>query len=666
MFLALTALFISAAPANAKVQLQVDVGWEGFFRPGRWTPLYITATDSAPRQVLIEVYCPTDRRYALTVLQGVAIGPSPVTVPVYVPLSYSVDETSIKIRDANTSRTLESFILGDHPAFVNRGTGPQPVADQNLFVGISGNSSAFGIIKGQFNQQPNISAGYLPPPRLPAVAKGYDALDVLVLDQPDLNRLANDQQNAIVEWVRGGGVLVMWPGVAPIPASGPIMDILPARLGAPKTYELPKDKVTAVGLPPRFAKLTGRAVEAVTDDAKPVILFGSDALQAHRRWVGLGQVLLIPADLSTLTFNTGTQSVDFWRRALKDIIAVPPADQTAQPYYYGYGNDDPRRSAAITSAMNWIADVPGAGSFGFSWVALVLIAMMLIVGPVDWFVLKWMGRQPWTWITTTGWIGLVTLCAIYLGHIFKSGELHFRTVTMIDEAAGSRIAAIDLAGLYSPRTRAYDFDFDPQTWWRAASDSNYFGGGGLRIDIACHQDYRGNRPLPMLINVWNMRFLEGTDSAQAPAMLSAKLTAGEKEIQGTVTNESDVPVKIVALRTKRGVFRVNEQLPPGGSLNVSGKLTLRDNAFASSRPSQQDAWRYYNQQSGATTQPVASSIVELSAIRSDRIEQVLNDRSDAACIYAEFSSPTPRVKLNDDTAKRDQLGFIRALVSLKQ
>src|SRR5215217_5717642 len=109
LFLATLSLFAPAAAA--KVQLSVDVGWSNRFRAGRWTPLYVTLADSSPRQVVVEVYTPTDHRYALRAVQGLAIGPTPVTVALYAPLSYRVDEASIVMRDANSNKRLDDYIL---------------------------------------------------------------------------------------------------------------------------------------------------------------------------------------------------------------------------------------------------------------------------------------------------------------------------------------------------------------------------------------------------------------------------------------------------------------------------------------------------------------------------------------------------------------------------
>src|SRR4029453_16674355 len=104
-----------------------------------------------------------------------------------------------------------------------------------------------------------------------------------------------------------------------------------------------------------------------------------------------------------------------------------------------------REATALRQVGDLLGNVPGAGRFGFGYVAGILIAMMVIVGPVDWLLLKKLGRQPWTWATTTGWIALVTLSAVYAGHLFKSGDLHFRTFQLVDQADGLALARTDLS-----------------------------------------------------------------------------------------------------------------------------------------------------------------------------------------------------------------------------
>jgi hypothetical protein len=668
-FVALLSLLAASPSTWAKVQLTADVGWSNRFRAGRWTPIYITLIDSAPRQVILEVYSPTDRRYALRAIQSVAIGPTPVTVPIYIPLSYRVDEATITVRDANTSKRLDDFILSDYPSYPGSAmAGPEPVEQGARFVAISGSGGSERAVEGQLAHN-TIKSCYIPPPRLPAVAIGYDPLDLLVLSQPDLNKMAADQQRAIADWVRGGGSLVLWPGAEPVPSEGPIADILPATVGANQVISVDLAALQRAGLAPRFAKLRGRALTQPAADAKPIRLFGSRDAAGYRRWIGYGQVVLLGTDLSQLTFNNPEDARNLWRTVLAGVIDLPEVENGQNSNAWV---NESRRTIPVQKTMNWIGNIPGAGQFGFSYLAGTLLALMVIVGPVDWFVLKWMGKQPWTWVTITGWIAVVTLGAIYAGHVFKAGDMYYRTASVIDEAAGVRVAATDLVGIYSPQTRGYELTTDPQGWWRPASEGQYYGGGGLATEIACHQDYRGNTPYPMTINVWNLRFLQNHQFAPAAPIVEAKLSIGAdgKSITGKITNRGVAPLANLQIRTPRGVARIPDaSIAPGDTFDVIAAPLHKDTSLATmSIQEQQQRWQRYDpDDEGPATRPSQPILAGLADDRAAQIDQLLRDRTDIAVVYANYDAePTDRVKLEQATeAQQSHVGLVRSLVPLE-
>src|SRR5262249_18706100 len=155
-----------------------------------------------------------------------------------------------------------------------------------------------------------------------------------------------------------------------------------------------------------------------------------------------------------LLFRYPSQS-DFWRPLIGDAIQFNSPNQQKNYYTQNIDVSASRRAMAANRVMDMLGNVPGLGSFDFFYIALVMCGMMVIVGPIDWIVLKKLGRQPWTWTTTAGWIALITLGAMYIGSMFKSGDLHFRTLRLIDQADGMCIADTDAIGIYSPRTGEY-------------------------------------------------------------------------------------------------------------------------------------------------------------------------------------------------------------------
>jgi hypothetical protein len=290
---------------------------------------------------------------------------------------------------------------------------------------------------------------------------------------------------------------------------------------------------------------------------------------------------------------------------------------------------------------------------------------------VDWFVLKLLDRQPWTWVTTLGWAGLITLAAIFVGHLFKSGDLHFRTMSVIDEADGSRVQSVDLAAIYSPITTRYVIACDPESWWRPASDTlPWSSSGGLQVDVPCHQDFHGNRLLPLSMNVWNLRFLQGATYTTEPAILEANLAiSGKKDqtLSGSITNHSRRTLKHVLVRTAAGVATIDQDLAPGQTIGIARPIQRSDQFQVQNFSTSP---YYYGR--GPTPAPMQhapsdlAQTADLAAKRSMRIDDLLAADHNLGCIYAETDAAPTTVKLVGEAPLEQHLTIIRGLVQFQQ
>src|SRR5438045_4508935 len=98
--LGLTLALLPAA-VFAKVNVQIDVGWNGAFRAGRWAPIYITVADDQAipaRNVIFEIVAPHDKTFGLRIFNAATIRSDPSTNLIYVPLTQQLDETVPIIR----------------------------------------------------------------------------------------------------------------------------------------------------------------------------------------------------------------------------------------------------------------------------------------------------------------------------------------------------------------------------------------------------------------------------------------------------------------------------------------------------------------------------------------------------------------------------------------
>ena len=722
VFAGLGLLLAIGAPAAAKTSLKVEYGWDGYYRIGAWTPVFITAADDKgpARNVLLEIAGPHDRSFSIRIQQALTLRPDPQTFILYIPLTHNLSDTVAVLRDSNSGARLaeEDFDRGGQsyqPAFYG--------GEGELIVGAAGNPRSLRALEGRWQGSVPVAGqtntftgtalrtmvGGIEYRRLPDAAIGYEGLDLLVLGSPDLINLPAQQQEAIASWVRKGGRLLVWFGPHVVPATGEIAGLLPCAVGDAETIEMTDKESAAAGLPARAARLAGRKLEPREGSERVELLGGKGALITGR--AGLGQAGVLSFDASLLTFDSSTSDADsparkFWSPILLKLVP----DLHAQSRRMDLSGN--LRISAVYRVVDRLGDVPGVGTFDFSYIALVMIGMMLVVGPIDWFVLKKLGRQPWTWVTTAGWIGLVTFGALYLGHVLRSGDLHFRTLRVIDQADGQVVAVSSAAGIYSPKTQRYGLESPRDSWWKPTSiDPPYSWRPPQRTgsEITLHQDQRGTAPQEMGINIWHLRFLESqqTPDAQEKPLIAAKLRQvtkqGKKHIAGTITNLTDKPMREVYVRTRKGLAAVcltrdedprstesrpqyaesivtpqmREQyrtakgafteIAPGQTVQVDLELlpageTLAGRGQRGYGPGQDSA------SAEGTLYPSQQAACELDMTRAMRIENMLQASDDLALVIAEIEPDASQVQIRPANGMKPierHWQVVRAMVKLE-
>lgn len=656
-------LLLSPISSQAKTALDVEVGWEGVVRIGRWTPMQVTLSDPDGVNAVVEISAAHDQIFSMRVREPVgAVTAQRKSFLFYVPLNGYLgfgagSALSVVVRDADTGKVLAHTREDDPQAF----NPIQQVEADGQLIGISGRRSSLSGLRNAFGTR--LAVGHLATEKLPLTPIGYDAIDLLLLDEADLASLSTEQQEALLKWIRGGGNILFWPGTDPSPRSGPLIDALPCRVGGARVLELTPAVLQAAGLPPRFGKIPARQLEP-RDGAESIPLLNGSAT-AFRTDVGLGRILVSPINLDDVTPLNPDRAKELWKPMLEgalDLKLLQPA--TVMAAYGGYGRSETEQSLSESSVADLLGDVPGAGQFGFSYIAIALISLMVIVGPVDWLVLRALKRQAWTWVTTTGWIGLVTVGALYLGHAFKSGDLHYRTYTLLDQAGSATVGRTEFVGLYSPRTTTYTLETSPDGWWEpmAASQYSYVQRTGSELPYA--QTYHGNKPLPMQANIWSLRFQKGQEYIEGPKLIDAELTlkrgSTPPRITGTIKNLTDRPLRHVRVVVHEKATPVltqftvapNAAAPIDEVLSVDQKLDPNRNVYT-----------YAQADADAQTRTAAAQ--RLVAPRAAQFGRRL-EGGKFALVIAEQDEPAPTTTLKNAEAPIERhVRMIRALVPLR-
>ncbi|MHC4497295.1 MAG: hypothetical protein ACYSYM_15885, partial [Planctomycetota bacterium] len=156
-------------------------------------------------------------------------------------------------------------------------------------------------------------------------------------------------------------------------------------------------------------------------------------------YAGFGRVGVLGFDPSTLTDRQKANSAQFWvsriRAMLEDDPSLPRStvdrrlrsNRMSRSIVFGQETEEPtnrsgrfrnqgryelgQAQAANNDVMEWLYQ--GIKPLSIWWVIFLLTTLAVLLGPLDYKLLKRKGRLPLTWLTCTFWIALFTVGAYY-------------------------------------------------------------------------------------------------------------------------------------------------------------------------------------------------------------------------------------------------------------
>lgn len=662
--------------AGQQTHLEVHRGWGDKERAGRWNPITVRVSGQVPREVTLEIVSATEAGFATSVREQVAIGPNAATFELFAPSHYSpAGQSVVVIRDAQTDRTL-----AQSPAQVEKAPkSPTEQGPGGVLIGVSGQATQLEAVA----HSGVAAAGYLPVRFLPRAAIGYDAIDILYLDQPKLAELEPEQKRAMLDWVRAGGSLLFSPGQETVPADDPLAVALPCRVGDPAAIRVNADALAKAGIPPRFARLAGRALDAKSG-ARPVELIPGGKVTAYSGRFGLGRIVVSPIDLASIEFDPTDawhKAAIFWRPIVNERVGGPapePKRKYNAPFYglESESEDQEREGAAVGTIGDFVA-VPVRSPWA---VPPVLLAILFVIGPVDSVVLFALGQRPWTWTTSPAWVALIACGAAFGVAHLRPASIECRAVRLIDQADDGTVAATDLVGLSSSVDGRYRVDIPGDAapgWWQAAIPG-LANAQDIRPEpnLQFHGSDAGAVPESIQVEGGLVRFLRADRVAAAPPVVRASLSIASRDrgprIVGSIRNVSGKPLKDVRIRTRLGVVSVplgaSGTLGPGESVPVD--LAAQGEPFAPGKlEGQYQSYGYFGSRHLAQAVREAdlwAVAPDLAGRRTLKIDQLINAGNDFACIYAESVDPSPVASVNEGRASRQTFQWVRALVPLKR
>ena len=368
------------------------------------------------------------------------------------------------------------------------------------------------LLPSQSGAAPTIAT--LTPADLPERIQAWAALDRLVWQDVDASALTPAQVAALRTWIAGGGRLVIVGGTAGADSlTGFPDDLLPYRPDGILDIDPAVLRPILGGMPAAAATLTAYAGEA---GAGRILATSGGRVIAADRKIGSGSVTLLGFDPTTSWLAAGeTWDTPLWRRLL------PPRSTGGMTLA-----DD---STIVSAVMN----LPSLALPPIGGLIVLLFGYILLVGPVNYLVLRRLDRREWAWITVPVLIAVFTIGSFGIGGLLRGSDVIIHEVGIVRGAPGTTAATVQsYLGIFSPSRSTYQVRVAGDALLSAPMNGDVFGTGTTALDILQGDP---SRVRDLAVGFGAIRTIRAEASATGPEV-AADLRLVDGRLQGTVTN----------------------------------------------------------------------------------------------------------------------------------
>jgi len=534
----------------------------GHFKYGEWLPVWVTLENSG-----------ADLDAEVRVRVAGTMGFTTYAVQVPLPTG-SRKRVPVYVLPNNFSRQLEVQVVDrDGRILMAQKTATSPTVNITLLIGlIAGQRGALSLISGTNAEGITRSTMLIDVPLtdLPERAEALASFDWLVLNDIDTSSLTPGQKTALEAWVGQGGKLVIGGGAgARRTASGLPESLLPlVPRGEEQVAYLPG--LTVMGGNP--VRVPGPFLISTGDLSIGRTLAEQDGVPLVReRTVGSGYVDWVALDLSSSPFDAWTGTMAFWAQ----LVLVHSAYPTSLP-----ADMSPRQMRADQMSYT-LSNLPSLSLPSVRGLGALLCVYILLVGPVNYLVLRWRRRLHWAWVTVPAITILFSGVAFGLGYALRGTDLIVNRIATAAAQPDGSVRVTSYVGLFSPSRQSYEIEvqggglLSPLTLSYDAFSNTSAGVGGDMVFV------QGNpgRVRGLTVNQWSMQTFVTEETWADLGQVTGDLRFEEGILTGTVRNGTRFTLQDAVVVLNTDFARLGD-MAPGVEAQVSLKPSgLTDSSF---------------------------------------------------------------------------------------
>jgi hypothetical protein len=557
----------------AGLNMEAIAAFGGHCKYGEWLPVWAYLQNSGP-----------DLNAEVRVRVTGSLGTTTFAARVSLPTG-SRKRVPVYVLPNNFSRALEVQLVDDgENVLILQKVQVKPQPNINFMVGlVAPERGVLSLIAGatasdlaRSTRPRSLVLIDLPVTELPEQPQALGSFDCLILNNVDTSSLTPAQRAALESWVRQGGRLVIGGGAGARKTvsglgdrDGRLESLLPL---------IPDREVEVDALPGLTGLGGGEAVRvpgpflvSAGDLAQGRTLAEQDGLPLVReRSVGNGYIDFVALDLAASPFDAWAGTMSFWARLILDSAAYPqdmPPDMS------------PRQMHAdqMTYALS---NLPSLALPSVRGLTILLAAYILLVGPINYLVLRWRRRLHWAWGTIPLITALFSGGAFGLGYAMRGTDLILNKIAIVAAQPDGTAQVSAYVGLFSPSRQSYEIEVKGGGLLSSLNPGyDPFGpaGSNSMVDMVFVQGDPG-WVRGLAVNQWSMQTFMVEEDWPDFGQVSADLGFGDGALVGTVRNRTAQTLKDAAVVMGTQFTRLGD-LAPGAEAEVRLDLSAQPDQF---------------------------------------------------------------------------------------
>ncbi len=530
-FAALILLGALTAPPTqaASVTMKVEPHYGGHFKFGEWLPLRVTLANDGPA-LRAEVRADTTAAGGRTTYAApveLATGARKRLILYVQPASFA---RAIRVRLMDGTRELDSQTV-------------DVIVERNVtyLVGvITARTQSFTILNSlTLNGTSNV--GFKGPPQfarpvkiipislgeIPDRPEGLWALDAIVISGVDTSELTAEQRRALQTWVERGGRLILGGGASAARTLTGLPDDLSKDFRATSSTA----DLQSLSALDKFAgqqvRVPGPFPVTWPSDGRTLIEQDNRALLVEKR-VGDGHVNYSALDLASSPFDAWAGALRFWEKLLTPGSAYPA----------GAPPDVSPRAARASNSAYALQNMPALELPSMGWLTGLLAIYILLVGPVNYLVLRRWRKLAWGWITIPALTLAFSAGAFASAYSMRGGDVIIHKISIMNLGAAGPMQTY--VGIFSPERTTYTIRLPGRTLVAPINlEGNPFGGAssinysGAEIVEGEPVQVRG-----VQVNQWAMQAFVTESPLPEGWRIESNVTLEGDRVRGTLVNRT--------------------------------------------------------------------------------------------------------------------------------